>query len=92
MITTVVNCRFQEYDVYIGRPSKWGNPFAIGRDGTREDVINKYIDWLSNQQDLLSNLHQLHGKRLGCYCSPASCHGDILAELCNHVFGSDSPT
>jgi hypothetical protein len=33
-------------DVYVGRPSKWGNPFVIGRDGSREEVIAKYRAWI----------------------------------------------
>ena len=40
--TRVVHCKRARYDVYIGRPSKWGNPYVIGPDGTREQVIAKY--------------------------------------------------
>jgi len=50
--TTVVHCKRSPYDVYIGRPSKWGNPFAIGRDGDRATVIRKYQQWLSQQPNL----------------------------------------
>lgn len=82
--TKVVHCKKEEYDVYIGRPSKWGNPFTIGIDGTREEVIAKYIDWLYEQPDLLNSLHELKGKTLGCWCHPLTCHGDILAELANN--------
>lgn len=67
--------------VFIGRPSKWGNPFYIGADGTREQVIEKYRKWLMAQHDLLADLHELKGKRLACYCAPLPCHGDVLAEL-----------
>lgn len=77
----IVNVRHSEYDIYIGRPSKWGNPFVIGRDGTREKVIQMYKDWILSRQDLLNDLHELDGKRLGCYCYPNDCHGDILKEL-----------
>lgn len=42
----VVHCKKEPYDVYIGRPSKWGNPFVIGKDGTREEVIAKYAEWI----------------------------------------------
>ena len=42
MRTRVVHCRRERYDVYVGRPSPWGNPFVIGRDGTREEVVAKY--------------------------------------------------
>jgi len=70
-------------DVYIGRPSKWGNPFVIGRDGTREDVIQLYKDWLVKQDHLLARLSELKGKNLACYCAPLACHGDILLKLAN---------
>lgn len=81
MKTTVVHCQRQEYDVYIGRPSEWGNPFVIGRDGTRRQVIIKHKKWIRTQPQLLSRLKELKGKRLGCYCAPLSCHGDFLAEM-----------
>jgi Domain of unknown function (DUF4326) len=67
--------------VYIGRPSKWGNPFAIGRDGTREQVIEKYRVWLLRQPALVACLPELRGQRLKCFCAPRACHGDILANL-----------
>ncbi len=83
MMTKVVHCKKESYDIYIGRPSKWGNPFTIGKDGNRDDVILQYIDWLMNQTELLNNLDELKGKTLGCWCFPNKCHGDILAELVN---------
>lgn len=79
----VVHCKREQYDVYIGRPSKWGNPFEIGRDGSRKDVIEKYRAYLLNNPSLLSDLHELKGKVLGCWCAPASCHGDVLVEMAN---------
>lgn len=84
-VTQVVHCKKESYDVYIGRPSKWGNPFSIGADGTREEVIQKYIDWLNEQPDLLNSIHELKGKTLGCWCKPKACHGDVLSELANSV-------
>jgi len=81
VITRVVNCKRDSYDVYIGRPSEWGNPFSIGKDGTREEVIEKYREWLSGQWHLLDQLDKLQGNVLGCHCKPLACHGDILAEL-----------
>lgn len=79
----VVHCKRETHDVYIGRPSKWGNPFVIGRDGTREQVIAKYRNWLLSQAHLMAALPELKGKTLGCWCAPQACHGDILAELAN---------
>jgi len=83
--TTVVHCKLDEYDVYIGRPSKWGNPFVVGRDGDRETVIQKYRAWIMEQDELLVDLHELRGKRLGCWCAPQACHGDVLAELADSL-------
>lgn len=80
-MTKVVHCRKEKYDIYIGRPSKWGNPFSIGRDGTREEVIEKYSKWIVKQKRLITALKYLRGRVLGCWCKPESCHGDILVKL-----------
>ncbi len=77
----VVHCKHARHDVYIGRPSKWGNPFQIGRDGDRAQVIARYERWLADQPALLAELGSLAGKTLGCWCAPAACHGDVLARL-----------
>jgi len=88
--TKVVHVSRSRFDVYIGRgccpvtgdPSRWGNPFRIGVDGTRAEVIRKYKEWIVNQPELMASLHELRGKRLGCWCgSGRACHGDILVEL-----------
>lgn len=42
----VVHCKREDFDVYIGRPGPYGNPFTIGRDGNRKEVIDKYEEWL----------------------------------------------
>jgi hypothetical protein len=87
-ITRVVHCKKEPYDIYIGRPSVWGNPFEIGKDGNREEVITKYKEWVNNQPDLLDKIHTLEGKTLGCWCSPEPCHGDVLIDLImNKGFG-----
>lgn len=79
----VVHCEKDRFDLYIGRPSKWGNPFIIGKDGTRKEVIDKYRAWILDQPDLMNSLPELEGKVLGCWCKPNSCHGDVLADLAN---------
>ena len=79
----VVHCKKAPYDVYIGRPSKWDNPFVIGKHGTRDEVIQRYREWLMSQPELLAEVKTLKGKVLGCYCAPAACHGDVLSELAN---------
>ena len=80
--TRVVNCKKEPYDVYIGRPSKWGNPFKIGRDGSRQEVILKYKDMIISNTELIKQIPiELRGKTLGCWCKPDACHGDVLVEL-----------
>jgi len=70
--------------VYIGRGSKWGNPFVIDKDGSRSDVIAKYEEYILGKPELLAQLHELKGKDLVCYCAPQACHGDILVRLANN--------
>jgi hypothetical protein len=79
--TQVVNCRRDACDVFIGRPSKWAGPFFIGRDGTRQELIAKYHDWILRQPGILHDVWSLRGKVLGCDCAPLPCHGDVLAAL-----------
>jgi|SRR5215216_1682216 len=84
--TVVVNCKYEKPDVYIGRyhpkygSSKWRNRFKEGEDGTREEVIEKYRKWLLSNTELLKQLPELYGKKLGCWCKPLACHGDVLVE------------
>lgn len=76
----VVHCKKENYDVYIGRGSKWGNPFVLGKHGNREEVIRKYENYLLGNKDLMNSLEDLKGKTLGCWCKPKACHGDILVK------------
>jgi len=63
-MTTVVNLRRgHQYHIFIGRGSPWGNPFHIGRDGTRAEVIEKYRQWLLGQPELLAQLLTLRVER-----------------------------
>lgn len=88
MQTRVVHLKKEPYDVNIGRPSKWGNPYshkegtlAKYKVATREEAVRKYREYIYTRQDLLNDLHELKGKVLGCWCKPLLCHGDILIEL-----------
>ncbi|MHC4188367.1 MAG: DUF4326 domain-containing protein [Planctomycetota bacterium] len=80
-MTRVVNLKHEDCDVRICRPGQWGNPYRMGIDGTREEVIEMYRKWILTQPHLLEQLYILEGKRLGCWCAPLPCHGDILIEL-----------
>jgi hypothetical protein len=83
----VVHFKKEKYDVYIGRPSKWGNPFSH-KDGTlakfktntREEAVKKFEEYLIGNMDLMKDLPSLKGKVLGCWCKPKACHGDVLAK------------
>jgi len=80
--TCVVHCKKSNYDVYIGRPSIWGNPFRIGKDGDKADRIRKYRDWIMSQPELVARAKkELRGRTIACWCKPEACHGDILAEI-----------
>ena len=91
--TSVVNIKNDDYDVYIGRSNSkysgiWGNPFshleksaAMYKVSTREEAVDKYREWVVKQPHLMAQLETLRGKRLGCWCKPKACHGDVLVEL-----------
>ena len=64
-----------------GAAPSGGNPFRIGPDGTRAQVIKLHYEWILNQKLLLADLLELDGKVLGCWCSPRPCHGDTLIQL-----------
>ena len=95
MRTRVVNIKGVDFDasnpdhVYIGRAnknyevaeSKWHNPFKVGEDGTRDEVIRAYREWIKHQPELLNSLEELRGKILFCWCCPDACHGDVLIEM-----------
>ena len=90
--TTAVNINKSEYDVYIGRAGKgqdgyWGNPFTIGRDGDRLRILALYRAYFNNRiindPEFFERLQLLIGKRLGCFCNPKSCHGDIMRDYLN---------
>ncbi|CAD7961862.1 unnamed protein product [Amoebophrya sp. A25] len=70
-------------NIYIGRPSIWGNPFRIGDNGDdREMVVKKYRNYLLHEHpEVLHHLRDLKGKQLGCWCHPYPCHGHVLQEL-----------
>lgn len=82
----VLNVKKDDCDhaVYIGRPSKWGNPFTLGVDGTRSEVIAKFENYLKRKPTLVNQAKlELKGKDLACFCSPKKCHGDILLKIAN---------
>lgn len=90
--TTVVNLRRNCYDIYIGRAGHgeegyFGNPYSRYRDGGRERSIalfrQYFYDRLEKDPEFKRRVFELHGKKLGCFCKPENCHGDIIAEYLN---------
>lgn len=84
-MTSIVNKYKSSYEVYIGRGSIWGNPFVIGKDGSREEVIEKYRAYfnnkISNDSLFFNETLNLKNKILGCFCKPLACHGDVIVEF-----------
>lgn len=87
------NNKIPDDGVYIGRGSKWGNPFShlpssypnVIRVATREEAVRRHAEWILTQPELLAALPELVGKTLWCHCTPALCHGNILAALANEL-------
>ncbi|WPG21920.1 DUF4326 domain-containing protein [Kosakonia cowanii] len=80
----------EHFDTYIGRGTLWGNPYAIGQDGDREEVIRKFAydfsrGFLRGGEGFNEKLKGLRGHTLGCHCKPYACHGDVLAEYLNKL-------
>jgi hypothetical protein len=99
--TTVVNRHSgAKFDVFIGRPSKWGNPFshllrtsAKYKVDTRDESIRAYEEWILNGEGkhLLKDLHEIRGMVLGCTCLPFHCHGHILAKIADEGVEEECP-
>lgn len=88
----VVHCKKENFDVYIGRPSKWGNPYshlpgtiAEFSVKTRDEAIVMYEFWIRQQPELLADLHELKDRVLGCWCDPKPCHGHVLLKLVDEI-------
>lgn len=91
MACKVVNLRKEKHDIYIGRGSKWGNPFKMKNtsEEERNRVCDEYEKWFWTT-DMVNDLHELKGKVLGCYCKPLRCHGDFLVREVNNRFEKDT--
>jgi hypothetical protein len=92
----VVNKYKEEYDVYIGRGSIWGNPYVMkdNSDTARDTVIEQYRKHLINQlktgEITIEQLRALDGKKLGCFCKPKNCHGDVIVRAVKWALTHDS--
>jgi hypothetical protein len=103
---TLKNWMSDDNNVYIGRkniviidkrryPEKdslFQNPFKVGKDGTLDEVLEKYEGYLKvklEDEEFREELLKLKGKRLGCWCKPERCHGDILLKYLNEELNKD---
>ncbi|WP_409076062.1 DUF4326 domain-containing protein (plasmid) [Pantoea sp. C3] len=82
--------RGEHFDTYCGRGTLWGNPYAIGADGDRDEVIRKFKydfdrDYLKGGIEFKEKLKALRGHILGCHCKPYACHSDVLAQYLNEI-------
>lgn len=90
MSTKVVNVKKYKGDyVPIFRGTKWGNPFKEGIDGTREQVIEKYEEYIRSKPELIADLPKLKDETLGCFCKPKGCHGDVIIKLLKEIYNCD---
>ena len=89
MVTELLNIRHGKADVYIGRGSPFGNPYVLGVDGDRNEVIRLYriyfYDKIMRDSKFRLDVEALRGKKLGCHCHPMSCHGDVIVEYLEHA-------
>lgn len=70
--------------IFVGRPSAWGNPFVVGRDGTRAEVIARFEAHILARPELIQAARtKLRGRDLVCWCAPLPCHADVLLRIAN---------
>ena len=70
--------------VYVGRPSKFGNPFVMRSEKDRQAVVDKFRAYILSKPELIEAAKkELRGKDLLCFCSPSPCHADVLLEIAN---------
>ena len=95
MVTSIVNLRTLDVDIetwsrdpnniYIGRPSRWGNPFKLSQESSREEVVKNFEKYIRGNSELLQCIKELRGKSLGCWCYPKLCHGVVLHRLAENT-------
>lgn len=68
--------------VYVGRPSKWGNPYFLGSRG-RKEAIELFSEYIVREGLVEEVKKELKGKDLVCWCAPEACHADVLLEIAN---------
>lgn len=85
-----------EYDIYVGRPSKWGNPYshldkslAEYKVESVDDALKKYEEYLLNNKKLFDSLSELKYKKIACWCKTKKCHAYILKKYVDKLEQND---
>lgn len=90
----VVHCKREAFDVYIGRPSQFGNPYRVMGEHTRAAVIEAFEERarraIERNPKAAEAIKGLYGKTLGCWCAPKACHGDVLLKLAAELHNTTS--
>lgn len=88
-LTKVIHIRdahMHDNVVLIDRTTKYGNPYVVGKDGSRQQVYELYKNYLLTNKDLCDTVYkELRGKTLACWCKPKKCHGDVIVEYINKI-------
>lgn len=76
--------RLPPNSIVVSRPSKWGNPFKIGKEFNVWQAVDKYREWLHARTAFQWEIkRELKGKNLACWCKASPCHADVLLEIAN---------
>lgn len=90
----VVHCKREAFDVYIGRPSKFGNPWRVMGEASRAHAIERYEEYvrkgIARDPKGREAIKALYGKTLGCWCAPKPCHGDVLLKIAAELHDADA--
>ncbi len=96
----VVHCQREDYDIYIGRPSFWENPYTHIKSRktlakyvvkNRQEALQKYREYVLTSPEMIKKLTELKGKKLGCWCYPQPCHGEVLIQLMRELSDKKTP-
>lgn len=86
----IVNIHNDDYTVYCGRGSIFGNPYKIGVDGNRNEVCDKYENYFHHRikndlefKEVVENIKD--DDILGCFCKPKRCHVQTIVNYLTEI-------
>lgn len=92
-VPLVQQTRVGDFGAAYLREHPLANAWRVGRDGDRDEVLEKYRLWISSKIDsdpvFREMVRSLYGKRLGCWCCPKACHAQVIADAADRLFKSD---